>query len=377
MEYQILIEPDPDQYRVFRGRLREVGLAEFGDRLGVSTPSTPSSTSCWRIRATVTRLVSRPGWRSSFGRCRRRAGRACPSPLRIGSPCDRMPIPLDWSTLEVDPRAEAEILASLERPRPAIPQRVHYAAHIGLWDGSLRQPGLRRTVEQFRSGAPDAVATLAAAAAASFRRSARHPDGPLGPFYPVGTDGELPEELDATTRRRFLHVVECLGDDLLSALKRQIPGLGRDGRLPGRRPKGAAPLPAKSGHLSGSGKRRLWLEADPAMRRCWGPSFLPAPDWPPGETAARVVGISSLCSPERPAHETKQGNQHEYQQRHPDLAADGRGLRELRHRRDLRQDRPSYRGRRTAAPQRPRRPPGLGAHPDRQHQTGGAKLRFR
>jgi hypothetical protein len=26
MEYQILIEPDPDQYRVFRGRIREVGL---------------------------------------------------------------------------------------------------------------------------------------------------------------------------------------------------------------------------------------------------------------------------------------------------------------------------------------------------------------
>src|SRR5580692_4990065 len=29
-------------------------LAEFGERLGVSTPSTPSSTSCWRTRATVT-----------------------------------------------------------------------------------------------------------------------------------------------------------------------------------------------------------------------------------------------------------------------------------------------------------------------------------
>ena len=28
-------------------------------------------------------------------------------------------------------------------------------------------------------------------------RSARHPDGPLGPFYPVGTDGDLPETLDA------------------------------------------------------------------------------------------------------------------------------------------------------------------------------------
>jgi hypothetical protein len=26
VEYQILIQPDPDQYRVFRGRIREDGL---------------------------------------------------------------------------------------------------------------------------------------------------------------------------------------------------------------------------------------------------------------------------------------------------------------------------------------------------------------
>ena len=35
-------------------------LAELGERLGVSTLSTPSSTSCWRTRATVLGLVSKP-----------------------------------------------------------------------------------------------------------------------------------------------------------------------------------------------------------------------------------------------------------------------------------------------------------------------------
>jgi hypothetical protein len=35
-------------------------LAELGERLGVSTLSTPSSTSCWRTRATVLELVSKP-----------------------------------------------------------------------------------------------------------------------------------------------------------------------------------------------------------------------------------------------------------------------------------------------------------------------------
>jgi hypothetical protein len=146
-------------------------------------------------------------------------------------PLRRAPILLDWSTLDVDPRTESEILASLERPRPAVPQRVHYAAHIGLWDGSLRKPGLRRALEQFRPGKADAVATLAVAVAASFRRSASHPEGPLGPFYPVGTDGELPEELDTETRQRFFHVVERIGEDLLSALKPSADALENNDAL--------------------------------------------------------------------------------------------------------------------------------------------------
>jgi len=133
-------------------------------------------------------------------------------------PLRRAPILLDWSTLEVDQRTEEEILASLERPRPAIPHRVHYAAHVRLWNGSSRNPGLRRVLDQFRPGKPDAIAPLAAAVATSFRRSASHPKGPLGPFYPVGTDGELPENLDPEARQRFFHVVERVGDDLLSAL---------------------------------------------------------------------------------------------------------------------------------------------------------------
>ena len=66
-------------------------------------------------------------------------------------PLRRAPIFLDWSSLEVDPRSEADIFATLQRPRPAVPQRVHYEAHIGLWNGSLRQPGLRHV--------PDAVQT--------------------------------------------------------------------------------------------------------------------------------------------------------------------------------------------------------------------------
>jgi hypothetical protein len=146
-------------------------------------------------------------------------------------PLRRAPLMLDWNSLNPDPRTEAEILASLERPRPAVPQRVHYAASMALWEGSLRRQGLRRALDQFRAGDPKGLAALAAAAAASFRLPARLTDGALGPFYPVGTDGELPEELDAATRQRFFHVVERVGDNLLSTIRRPAGALENNDAL--------------------------------------------------------------------------------------------------------------------------------------------------
>jgi hypothetical protein len=69
------------------------------------------------------------------------------------------------------------------------------------------------------------LSDLAAAASASYGRSARHPDGPLGPFYPVGTDGELPNELDGATRQRFFDVVERVADDLIRPINRPADAL--------------------------------------------------------------------------------------------------------------------------------------------------------
>jgi hypothetical protein len=131
----------------------------------------------------------------------------------------RAPIFLDWSLLEIDPRSEAEIFATLQRPRPAVPRRVHYESHIGLWDGSLRKPGLRQALAQFKLGDPRGLSSLADAAAASYVRSARHPDGPLGPLFAVGTDGELPNELAEATRQRFFDVVNRVSRDLLHAIE--------------------------------------------------------------------------------------------------------------------------------------------------------------
>ena len=121
----------------------------------------------------------------------------------------RTPIHLDWGSLPVDPRDEAEILRALEGPRPVVPERVRYRADIGLWDGSLRYPGVKSILRSFDFRNPESIKRLADALRASFRLDGRTT------VYAVGTDGELPESLDEATRRRFIDAIERIGDDLL------------------------------------------------------------------------------------------------------------------------------------------------------------------
>lgn len=122
------------------------------------------------------------------------------------------PIVLDWSSLEVERRSEAEIIASLQMPRPAVPQRVCYDAHIGLWDGSLRKPGLATLLWQFTPDRPDVLASLVTAVRSSSSPNPRHPLDRLGPVYAVSTDGHLPAGLDPRTRERFFAVVDQVSD---------------------------------------------------------------------------------------------------------------------------------------------------------------------
>lgn len=136
----------------------------------------------------------------------------------------RAPIRLDWGALEIDGRSEAEILATLQRPRPVVPNRVCHQAHLGLWDGSLRRGSMRDLLLRFRPDDPATLFDLAATVASgcSLLGGAGHDQ--RATFYAVSTDGELPAGVDETTRQMFDAVSRRISSDLRSASAAR-PGL--------------------------------------------------------------------------------------------------------------------------------------------------------
>lgn len=101
------------------------------------------------------------------------------------------PIVLDWNRLEPIASTEAEVLSTLARPRPVVPGRVRLAPHVGLWTGTARFRGLASALRHFHGEARPDFHRLSA----SLRTSQR--DTALGQvFFAVGSDGDLPAELD-------------------------------------------------------------------------------------------------------------------------------------------------------------------------------------
>ncbi len=137
----------------------------------------------------------------------------------------RSPVRLEWSALEVDPRTAEEVLESLRGPPPVVPTPVHYPAHIGLWDGSLRRPGLRVLLEELRQGGQRRTNSLHNLAnALGGASSLPSPDGNTSSrVYAVSTDGTLPPDLDAKTANLFEETISEIADDLM---RRRRPGLG-------------------------------------------------------------------------------------------------------------------------------------------------------
>lgn len=144
----------------------------------------------------------------------------------------RAPINLDWGALPIDPRTEGDILASLERPRPIIPQRVRYAPHLAPWDGSARNPGVRAVLKSFNAGSPSSLKALADAVSASLRvEVATSGERRFETVYPVGTDGELPDTLDEAVRRQFDGVINRVTDSLLQTIRKRSPLLDNNNAL--------------------------------------------------------------------------------------------------------------------------------------------------
>lgn len=100
------------------------------------------------------------------------------------------PIELEWDQLQPDARTPEEILETLERPDPIVPDRVVEPAHLEAWQNDRGVIGLRSVLE---NGAPPAGAQLKELARA-IRRSKWLPELGRG-FRTISTDGELPVDL--------------------------------------------------------------------------------------------------------------------------------------------------------------------------------------
>lgn len=127
-------------------------------------------------------------------------------------PLQRNPIFLDWAKLTPDDRTPAEVLEELRTPPPTIPERVVEQPHDEFWRGSNRHEGISTAIRQMkRSGRldPDRLAHL-------LSRSMRDPITRTR-FWPVGTDGTLPETLSLDERADFKAILDDLDAQIHSA----------------------------------------------------------------------------------------------------------------------------------------------------------------
>ncbi|MGY0572417.1 hypothetical protein ACTGJ9_016180 [Bradyrhizobium sp. RDM12] len=105
-------------------------------------------------------------------------------------PLQRSPILLDWTTLAPLDASPDAILEKLRMPPPTVPTRIVEAPWIDFWVGTDRIKGLNSQLAQMRrTGRYDLDAL-----AAMLSRSQRDP-ATQRLLRPVGTDGELPEDL--------------------------------------------------------------------------------------------------------------------------------------------------------------------------------------
>lgn len=124
------------------------------------------------------------------------------------------PIELEWDQLEHDDRTPQEILDTLERPDPVIPDRIVEPAHLEAWldDGDIT--GLAGVLSK---GGPPSGPHLKELAYA-IRRSRWLPD--LGrSFRSISTDGEAPFDLSDGLAELLDRVLEEVGAEIAAVSK--------------------------------------------------------------------------------------------------------------------------------------------------------------
>jgi len=120
----------------------------------------------------------------------------------------RNPIRLDWTTLIRESRPEQEILASLRRPRPTVPDRFFQIPGMLAWQGPSGRDGLSSLLARFDLDRPGDLSRLAQI----IRSNPRSKDGSSS--RPIGTNGELPADLSAKDQLNLHRVINSLVDHL-------------------------------------------------------------------------------------------------------------------------------------------------------------------
>lgn len=125
------------------------------------------------------------------------------------------PIMLDWNGLEAIDATREEVLAKLARPRPVVPQRLRISPDIGLWDGSMRAPGLASALRDFHAAARPSLHDLSQSLASGYRNVGA---GQRLPFFAVGSDGDLPVGLDPHLAGQLDAAIEMARQQLRAAM---------------------------------------------------------------------------------------------------------------------------------------------------------------
>jgi hypothetical protein len=122
------------------------------------------------------------------------------------------PISLDWDTLKPTEETREAVLKRLQHPPPTIPIRITEPPSILFWRGSEKYAPISDVIKQepFRC---DLLSKL-------LNRSMREQttDGSIIRRWPVGTDGNLPDELTDNEIRRFDQITKNIETTLLEAI---------------------------------------------------------------------------------------------------------------------------------------------------------------
>ena len=119
------------------------------------------------------------------------------------------PVELEWDQLEPDDRTPQEILDTLERPDPIVPDRLVEPSHLEAWQNDGDVTGLASVLSSGKAPSGPHLKELAHA----IRRSRWLPE--LGrSFRAISTDGELPTDLSENLAGLLDRALEQVGLDI-------------------------------------------------------------------------------------------------------------------------------------------------------------------